>query len=59
MACYDNEMTKEEFDEEYDGKCSLCENAVNSEKESIELDNCQYSEEICSECGYRPCDLSC
>lgn len=39
------------------GECSVCEADINSEGQAV--DRCEYSSELCKECGHAPCDESC
>jgi hypothetical protein len=59
MSCCGKELTQEEHDELFVGKCGECGNDIGEEGHSIARDNCCYSPVECEKCGYHPCALFC
>jgi hypothetical protein len=59
MGCCDPVFNEAEHDELHAGQCPVCGGDVDEDGATVETNNCGYSPEDCSECGHRPCDLSC
>lgn len=53
--CSSNDITDEEYKNMFDGYCESCDGAIDIGGRCIEKDDCHYSPEVCSKCGYRPC----
>lgn len=57
--CCENEIADEDRNAEHVDQCPDCGADVDAQGWCIEPDDCGYSPEVCSTCGYCPCDGSC
>ena len=52
-------LSQKEHDELHKGQCLNCGCDVDADGCSCETNDCSYSPQYCTVCGYQPCDLSC